>query len=91
MPEIHFTIELPDGVRKTCYSPSSVVLKHFRTGQELSVSEFRDQSRLALTEASERVRQRFGFSCTAAAAQIEAIEQFSKPFPPDSTIRILQI
>ena len=91
MPEIHFTIQLPDGVRKTCYSPSSVVLKHFRADQELTVAEFVRESRAALTEASERVRRKFGFSCTAAAAQLDEIEHFTAAQPADGIVRILSI
>jgi hypothetical protein len=91
MPEVHFTIQLPDGTQKTCYSPSSVVLQHFRPQQELTIAEFVRESRIALTEASERVQRKFGFSCTAAAAQLEEIELFSQPFPPDDPVRILSV
>lgn len=91
MPEIHFTIQLPDGVRKTCYSPSSVVLKHFHPNQELTVMEFLHESRTALTEASERVRRKFGFACTAAAAQLEEIESFTATQPPGGIVRIISV
>lgn len=91
MPEVHFTIQLPDGVRKTCYSPSSVVLKHFRSGEEMTVSDFLIRSRLSLSEASERVRKKFGFGCSAATAQLEEIEDFSAPYPRDGIVRIISI
>lgn len=91
MPEVHFTIQLPDGTPRTCYSPSSVVLRHFEAGQELTVAEFVRESRLALTEASDRVRQKFGFGCTAAAAQMQEIEQFTATQPPEGIVRILTI
>jgi uncharacterized repeat protein (TIGR04042 family) len=91
MPEVLYTIELPDGVRKECYSPSTVVRDYFRAGEEMDVTEFRQRSRKALAEASERVRAKFGFSCSSAASQLAEIEQFTRPYSGDQTVRILSI
>lgn len=90
MPAVNFLIELPNGERKTCYSPSSVVHRYFQQGDELSVEEFTGKSREALTEASRRVMQKFGFECTAAAAQLEEIESWTLA-QPTGTVRILKI
>jgi uncharacterized repeat protein (TIGR04042 family) len=91
MPEILFTIELPDGATKECYSPSTVVRNYFATGEEMSVSEFLGRSRKALAEASERVRAKFGFSCSSASAQLAEIEQWTRAYPADGTVRILNL
>ena len=91
MPEVLFTVQLPDGVTKVCYSPSTVVLNHFRRGEELSVAEFLARSREAFAAASERVRVRFGFACTSASAQLAEIEEWAWAYPGEATIRILQI
>ncbi len=91
MPEIHFTVEMPDGARHHCYSPSTVVRNYFQKGEEMSVTDFRKRSRSALTEASERVRAKFGFSCSSAASQIDEIEHFTSDQPGDGTVRILSI
>jgi uncharacterized repeat protein (TIGR04042 family) len=91
MPEVLFTIQLPDGVQKQCYSPSSVVREYFAEGELMPVAEFRDRSRKALAEASERVRAKFGFSCSSAASQLAEIEQFTRAFPSDQTVRIISI
>jgi uncharacterized repeat protein (TIGR04042 family) len=91
MPEVLYTIELPDGVQKQCYSPSTIVCDYFTAGEEMPVSEFRDRSRKALAEASERVRAKFGFSCSSAASQLAEIEQFTRAYPGDQTVRILSI
>jgi uncharacterized repeat protein (TIGR04042 family) len=91
MPEVYFTIELPDGARKECYSPSSVVKKFFREGEEMPVSDFVSRSREALADASERVRRKFGFSCSAAAMQMADIEQSMRAYPPEATVRVLSI
>jgi len=53
MPEVIFTIQLPDGSTRECYSPSSVVCRYFAAGEEMLVAEFLARSREAFTAASE--------------------------------------
>jgi uncharacterized repeat protein (TIGR04042 family) len=91
MPEVHFTVQLPDGAKRHCYSPSTVVKKYFAPGEQMPVTEFLDRSRQALSEASERVRQRYGFACTSAMAQLAEIEQFSRGQPAAGTVTIIDI
>ena len=91
MPETTFTAELPDGSFHPCYSPSSVVKKYFTAGQVVPADEFISLSRTALTEASERVRQKFGFSCTAASASLADIERWAGALPPETPLTILHI
>ncbi|RYD41546.1 MAG: MSMEG_0570 family nitrogen starvation response protein [Verrucomicrobiaceae bacterium] len=91
MPETTFTAELPDGSFQPCYSPSSVVRNYFTPGQEIPAEEFIRLSRAALTEASERVRQKFGFSCTAASASLADIERWAGALPPDTPLVITHI
>ena len=91
MPEVYFTIQLPDGLTKECYSPSTVVLKHFNQGEEMSVAEFIARSREALGAASERVREKYGFACSSAAAQLESVEEWTRSCESDATVRILHI
>ncbi|TAG11036.1 MAG: MSMEG_0570 family nitrogen starvation response protein [Verrucomicrobia bacterium] len=91
MPETTFTAALPDGSIQPCYSPSSVVKNYFHVGQELPAAEFIQLARTALTEASERVRQKFGFSCTAASASLADIESWAGALPSHTTITILHI
>jgi uncharacterized repeat protein (TIGR04042 family) len=91
MPEVHFTIQLPGGETRHCYSPSTVVRDYFGPGEEMPASEFLTRSRTALRAASDRVRARYGFGCASAAAQLEAIEQWISASPPDGIVRILNI
>jgi uncharacterized repeat protein (TIGR04042 family) len=91
MPQIVFTIQLPDGLTKECYSPSTVVRAHFRQGEEMSVAEFLARSREAFPAASERVRAKFGFACSSAAAQLADIEEWTRVYASDATVRILHI
>ena len=91
MPAVFFTVRLPDGTTKDCYSPSSVVRRYFTAGEELTAAEFVARSRQALTEASERVRAKFGFACTSAAAQLAEIERWTGAYPGNARIRILNL
>lgn len=91
MPEVHFTIQLPDGVRKHCYSPSTVVCSYFKKDEELPLADFISRSRRALNEASERVRARYGFACSSASAQLAEIEELAETFPSGGSVRILNI
>lgn len=91
MPELWFKIQLPDGLTKACYSPSTVVRNHFRQGEEMSVAEFLARSREAFTAASDRVLARRGFRCSAAAAQLESIERWTSEYASDASVRIIYI
>jgi uncharacterized repeat protein (TIGR04042 family) len=91
MPETTFTAKLPDGSIQPCYSPSSVVKNYFSPGQVVTAAEFIELSRTALTEASRRVLQKFGFSCTAASASLRDIERWAGALPPDTPITISHI
>lgn len=75
MPEMRFHIRWPDGSREACYSPSLVIKEHFEPGGHYPVPDFVARSRTALTIASERVREKYGFACTSALAQLSRIEQ----------------
>ncbi|PRY09757.1 MSMEG_0570 family nitrogen starvation response protein [Kineococcus rhizosphaerae] len=75
MPETTFTVRWPDDTVQHCYSPSLVVHDHLSAGHDYPVEEFTARCRTALTEASDRVRARYGMACTAALAQLSDIER----------------
>lgn len=91
MPEITFTAELPDGSFQPCYSPSAVVRKYFKAGLELPADEFVRLSRIALTEASELVRERFGFTGVSAYTSLPEIERWAGALPPDTPVTISHV
>ncbi|HEY1122160.1 MAG TPA: MSMEG_0570 family nitrogen starvation response protein, partial [Haloferula sp.] len=91
MPETPFTVELPDGSLKYCYSPSSVVRDYFVAGDTLPADEFLRKARASLSEASNRVLAKFGFACSSAASSLEEIEHWASALPPESTVRIHSI
>jgi uncharacterized repeat protein (TIGR04042 family) len=91
MPALFFTVQLPDGTPKQCYSPSSIVRRYFVAGEEMPAAEFLARSREALAAASERVRAKFGLSCSSASLQIAEIERWMSAVPSHSSVRIISI
>lgn len=91
MPSVHYTVELPDGTERQCYSPSTIIHEHFKAGDSMPLGEFIQRSRTALNAASERVRQRFGFACSSAMDQLSEIEGWSRSYQSDGVVRILKL
>jgi uncharacterized repeat protein (TIGR04042 family) len=91
MPEVLLKFQLPDGATRRCYSPSTVIRTYFRKNETLTLAEFLDRSRRALNAASDRVRARYGYACTAAEAEISEIESLSRRYPADAVVRILEL
>lgn len=75
MPEMHFTIEWPNGKRERCYSPSYIIEDYFVPGCSYPVPEFLERASAALEGASERVRQRYGFACSSALDQLSELKR----------------
>jgi uncharacterized repeat protein (TIGR04042 family) len=75
MPEMHFVVRWPEGDELRCYSPSLVVRDYLEVGRTYPIDEFVERSRTMLGIASERVKAKFGFYCSAASDQLLAIER----------------
>jgi uncharacterized repeat protein (TIGR04042 family) len=80
VPELQFEVRWPDGSGRTYYSPSLVVEEYLAAGEAYPVPEFVQRSREALGIASDRVREKYGFPCSRAAASLAAIEQDAAGF-----------
>ena len=91
MPELRFGIRWPDGSTLECYSPSTVIRQFFNAGEELTVSELVEKSREAFGRAEDRVAERYGFRCTAAAAQRDDILAYAERFEPQARVRITSV
>lgn len=91
MPEMTFTIRWPNGQTHRCYSPSLVMHDHLQAGAAYPVTDFVGRVGRALTEASDRVRERYGFACTSAAEQQEQIEQAAAAFAGDDLVHVLAL
>jgi uncharacterized repeat protein (TIGR04042 family) len=84
MPEMHFIVRWPDGGEMRCYSPSLIVREYLQVGGRYAISDFVERSRTMLTIASERVKAKYGFYCTAAMAQLAEIEAYAATAPAPS-------
>ncbi len=91
MPEMTMTVRWPDGRVAECYSPSLVMHDHLSAGRSYPVAEFAERSATALQEASERVRLKYGFACTASAASLERIQRAASDFAADDVVEVLDM
>jgi len=88
MPEMRFHIRWPDGTPEACYSPSLVIKDYFAAGADYALTDFLERSRTALRMASDRVKARYGMSCSRALAQLVRIEAAAGAFAdvPDARV-----
>ena len=91
MPEMHFTIEWPNGRRERCYSPSYIIEEFLTVGQAYAVPEFLERAAAALEGASERVRQRYGFACSSALDQLRELRASSAELSADEKARSVTV
>ncbi|RLT92304.1 MSMEG_0570 family nitrogen starvation response protein [Ketobacter sp.] len=91
MPETYFRVRWPDGKEQSCYSPSSIVADYFRPETDYSLTDFIRISESALGEASERVKQKFGYYCSSAADQLQQIRQTAARFEASDRVTVLHI
>lgn len=73
MPEVHFKVTWPDGDTAVYYSPSTIIHQYFEPTTRYPLEDFLVRVEDALEKASERVRERYGFYCSSAAAEREKI------------------
>lgn len=83
MPAMHFTVRWPDATETRCYSPSLVIKDYFAPGTRYPLPDFMHAVREALHIASERVRAKYGFACSAAMDQLADLEQLAARWGDD--------
>ena len=91
MPETYFDIRWPDGREQSCYSPSSVIQDFLVPERAYALEDFVRLSERALTLASERVKQKYGYYCSSAADQLNRIQTHAQQFNADDSVMILRI
>jgi len=87
MPELRFTLHLPDGTPMECWSPSTILRRHVLPGN-YDMPDFLAQARRGFAAASDRVRAVHGHPCSHAAAQLRAIETACGRFADASAPRV---
>ncbi|WP_276784170.1 MSMEG_0570 family nitrogen starvation response protein [Thalassolituus oleivorans] len=75
MPAVNFYVRWPDGKEEKCYSPSTIIYDYFKAGDAMPLSEFIHRAEQALTLASERVANRYGYYCSSAADQLKQLKR----------------
>lgn len=90
MPEMTLSVRWPDGRVDDCYSPSLVLHDHLSPGA-YTVADFVRRTSVALAIASDRVREKFGFACTSAAATSEQIAHAAGAFAPDDLVEVVRM
>ncbi|MEE4025965.1 MSMEG_0570 family nitrogen starvation response protein [Gordonia sp. PKS22-38] len=91
MPEMTVTVRWPDGQVQECYSPSLVMHDHLDVGGTYAVDDFTTRATTALAEAAERVRAKFGFACTSAAATADDITRAAQRYDADARVEVLRM
>lgn len=89
MPEMNFLVRWPDDSVDACYSPSLVVREYFDVGESYALADFVARSRIALTLASDRVREKYGFACSNALRQLATIDERARAFEIDEGARVV--
>ncbi len=91
MPVTHVHIEWPDQETDQVYSPSSIIEDYFTVGATLCIDEFAKACNESLNEANGRVRQKFGFACTSAQAELHRISEKCKTYDATKRVKIIAI
>ena len=91
MPVTYVHIEWPGAEKDQVYSPSSVIQNYFKPEEELSITAFSKVCNEGLMEASERVRQKFGYACSSAQMESIRITEKCKSYQQEALVKILSI
>ena len=95
MPELLFDVRWPDGKTETYYTPSTTLTQHLSAGRNYELAEFLERAREAMRHASERVRARYGYTCSSAMDTLAQIEEKAAQVDPasrgGSTVKIVAI
>lgn len=75
MPAVNFTVTWPDGEVINYYSPSTIIHRYIEPNTPYSLVEFKNKVDNGLNAASERVKQSFGFYCSAASDEKQKIKE----------------
>lgn len=89
MPEMRFRVRWPDESTSLCYSPSQVIKDFFNPGETYELEDFLARSRAALQIAGERVRQKYGYTCSSAMSQLDEIETVAARFSEIENPKVL--
>lgn len=90
MPETRFEIRWPDQSVESCYSPSTIIRDYLTAGHDYPLADFVNRCEIALSAASERVRQKYGYACSAASDQSDHIKRQAAN-QPDGLVHVTRM
>jgi uncharacterized repeat protein (TIGR04042 family) len=85
---MHFLVRWPDNSTQRCYSPSLIIADYLEPGESYQVDQLIERCSEALGIASERVRAKYGFACTAAAQQLDELRDKAVGFQPADLVAV---
>jgi uncharacterized repeat protein (TIGR04042 family) len=88
---MRFTVRWPEGDEMQCYSPSRVVREFLEAGRSYPIADFMARSRRFLAIASERVRAKYGYACSAALDQLAALEARAASSDPRAAVAVTSV
>jgi uncharacterized repeat protein (TIGR04042 family) len=89
MPERYFDVRWPDGETRSYYSPSTSIHEHLTAGASYDLPDFVARARVALHAASERVRAKFGYTCSSAMDTLQQIETTAQAYESGAGAKVL--
>ncbi len=89
MPEVRLTVQWPDSSVSECYSPSTVIHDFIQSGNHYALDDFMARSRTALNLASDRVRLKYGYACSAAMDELKRLEDRAAAFHDDPAAAVV--
>ena len=93
MPVVRFDVMWPDATVMRCQSPSTIIRSFFTEGEALPLAQFMASAERGLNAASERVREKYGFACSAASDQLEIIQRKAEEFKQssDAVVQVIKV
>ena len=92
MPELLFDVRWPDGKTQSYYSPSTSIADHFTPGTGYPLADFMRRARDAMHHASERVRMKYGYTCSSALDTLRQLETTAAEFDAaDAMVTVLTL
>ncbi|PHM38693.1 hypothetical protein Xmau_03403 [Xenorhabdus mauleonii] len=93
MPSVNFTVKWPNGEQVQYYSPSTVIYEYLSINESYPSTLFLHQIEEGLHAASERVRIRYGFTCSSAMDNLALIKHQAKrlEITPEDQITVIEM
>ncbi|MEM6691081.1 MAG: MSMEG_0570 family nitrogen starvation response protein [Planctomycetota bacterium] len=90
MPSVRMEVRWPDDSVTSHISPSTIIKKYFQEEDALDLSKFVEQAEAGFEHANRRVQERFGFVCSQATGELNAIKRVAKDMK-EGSVKVLSV